>query len=99
MPVDTIQLQTHKWVKECLKRRGKSFSDLARAAGVSTSTIYSVSKGLARSSKLEQLISREIGFEPWQIWKHGPDQRSLTMSSDIKIAGPTQDAAAQSSMS
>ncbi|CAN1568428.1 MAG: transcriptional regulator [Hyphomonadaceae bacterium] len=74
MPPD--QSQTHRWVKECLRRRGKNFSDVARKAGVSTSTIYAVSKGLARSARLERLISEEIGFEPAQIWPDRPMVRS-----------------------
>jgi lambda repressor-like predicted transcriptional regulator len=68
----STELETHRWVKQCLKRRGLSFSDVARAAGVSTSTIYSVSKGEARSARVERLIGDHIGFEPHQIWLNRP---------------------------
>jgi lambda repressor-like predicted transcriptional regulator len=61
-------LETHAFVKECLRRRGRSFAQLARTAGVSTSSIYSVSKGFARSARLEAIISEAAGFKQSEIW-------------------------------
>jgi len=61
-------LSTHKWIKECLYRQGKTFSHLAREAGVSCSTVYSVSRGVARSSRIEQIIADAIRYPPAEIW-------------------------------
>jgi Ner family transcriptional regulator len=61
-------LETHTWVKECLRRKGRSFADIARAAGVSASSVYSVTKGFARSARLEAAISEAIGFKQSEIW-------------------------------
>ncbi|WP_140985834.1 helix-turn-helix domain-containing protein [Asticcacaulis tiandongensis] len=63
-----VRLTTHDWVKECLRRRGTNFSSIARQAGVSTSLVYSVSKGITRSARIENMLSSAIGFSPEQIW-------------------------------
>jgi lambda repressor-like predicted transcriptional regulator len=66
--MQAINAKTHQWVKEALRRKGFSFVDLAKVAGVSASTVYAVSTGRARSARIESLICATIGYEPQQIW-------------------------------
>jgi lambda repressor-like predicted transcriptional regulator len=85
-----INAKTHQWVKEALRRKGFSFVDLAKVAGVSASTVYAVSTGRARSAKIETLICATIGYEPQQIWPAWFCQSSVNSTNSKNHISPAE---------
>lgn len=70
----------HGHIKWLLKTQGSSFSDIARALQVGPSAVTLVSKGRARSRRIEAAIAKATGLKPAQLW---PDNYPNEKGGDI----------------
>ena len=68
-----VDEEKHGRIKEALKLRGVSLSDIARAQGVKPNTVSLVSTGWRRSHRLEVAIASALELTPEEIW---PDRYS-----------------------
>ncbi len=58
----------HEHIKWLLKTQGSSFTNIARALDVGPSAVTLVSKGRARSRRIEAAIAAATGLKPAQLW-------------------------------
>jgi len=63
-----VDEEKHGRIKEALKLRGLSLSDIARAQGVKQSTVSLVSTSWRRSHRLESAIADALDLAPEEIW-------------------------------
>jgi len=70
----------HGHIKWLLRTQGSSFSDIARALDVGPSAVTLVSKGRARSRRIEAAIAEATGLKPAQLW---PDKHRNEKGDDM----------------
>jgi lambda repressor-like predicted transcriptional regulator len=58
----------HLRIKESLRLRGSSLSEIARDLNVSASTVTIVSQGHRRSERIERAIAQALGLSPSEVW-------------------------------
>ncbi|MFC4442043.1 helix-turn-helix domain-containing protein [Caulobacter henricii] len=63
-----VDEEKHSRIKEALRLRGLSLSDIARAHEVKQSTVSLVSTGWRRSRRLESAIAAALDLAPEEIW-------------------------------
>lgn len=57
----TNQLVRHQQIREALKARGYTISDVARELGISPASVTIVSQGYRRSARTEEYLAMLIG--------------------------------------
>lgn len=74
----------HAKIKGALNLKGTSLSEIARALGVTPSSVSIVSRGYRRSRRIEQAIADALGETPQAVWpdRYRPEQckKEVTMS-------------------
>jgi Ner family transcriptional regulator len=69
--------ERHQMIKLMLRAKSISFTDVARANNVTVSTVSLVSKGGAKSARLESALADALGLTREQLWPDRPMEATM----------------------
>ncbi|GGD82015.1 helix-turn-helix domain-containing protein [Croceicoccus mobilis] len=71
-------MEQHDHIKWLLRTKGTSLSEIAKSLGLSPTGVTQVSKGRARSKRVENAIAEATGLKPSQLWPEKYPQHAET---------------------